>query len=52
MTKVDAIERVMLDNGGSATLQILYDQIERYYPTAKCSNTWDAGLRGVLYREL
>lgn len=52
MTKVDAIEQVMLANGGSASLSQIYDQIEKFYPTAKQSATWDAGIRGVLYREL
>lgn len=52
MTKVDAIEKVMIDNGGSATLQVIYDNIEKYYPSAKVSKDWSAGIRGVLYREL
>ena len=52
MTKVDAIERVMIDNGGSASLQVIYDNIEKYYPSAKVSKEWAAGIRGVLYREL
>lgn len=52
MTKVDAIEQVMIANGGSASLNQIYEQIEKYYPSAKQSETWDAGLRGVLYREL
>lgn len=52
MTKVDAIEKVMIDNGGSATLQVIYDNIEKYYPAAKVSKEWSAGIRGVLYREL
>lgn len=52
MTKVDAIEQVMLANGGSASLSQIYDQIDKFYPTAKQSATWDAGIRGVLYREL
>lgn len=52
MTKVDAIEKVMMDNGGSATLQVIYDNIEKYYPSAKVSKEWSAGIRGVLYREL
>lgn len=52
MTKIDAIEKVMIDNGGSATLQVIYDNIEKYYPTAKASKDWSAGIRGVLYREL
>ena len=29
MTKVDAIEQVMLANGGSASLSQIYDQIEK-----------------------
>lgn len=40
MTKVDAIEQVMLANGGSASLSQIYDQIETFYPTAKQSATW------------
>ena len=52
MTKVEAIEKVMEDNGGTATLTQIYDNITKYYPTAKDSKDWDAGLRGVLYREI
>jgi len=52
MTKVDAIAKVMEDNGGTASLDIIYDNITKYYPTAKDSNEWEAGLRGVLYREI
>lgn len=52
MTKVDAIKRVMQDNGGTATWDIIYDNIEKYYPSAKTSLEWKAGIRGVLYREL
>lgn len=52
MTKVDAIEKVLEDNGGSASLQVIYNNIEKYYPAAKASKNWAAGLRGVLYREL
>jgi len=52
MTKVDAIKRVMQDNGGTATWDIIYDNIEKYYPSAKTSREWKAGIRGVLYREL
>ncbi|MCR4919849.1 MAG: hypothetical protein K5928_08595 [Prevotella sp.] len=52
MTKVDAIERVMTDNGGSASLQIIYDNIEKYYGNIKHSKDWKEGVRGVLYREL
>lgn len=52
MTKVDAIERVMLEYGGIASLSVIYSDIENYYPNAKASNEWQAGIRGVLYREL
>jgi len=52
MTKVDAIEKVMEQNGGAASLSVIYDNIERYYPAAKASEHWTEGVRGVLYREL
>ena len=52
MTKVEAIERVMLDYGGIATLNVIYSEIEKYYPNAKASKEWEAGIRGVLYRDL
>lgn len=52
MTKVEAIEKVMKDNGGAASLDVIYKQICKYYPTAKDSNEWEAGIRGVLYREI
>lgn len=52
MTKVQAIEALMNDYNGVATLQLLYAEIERYYPNAKRSKEWQAGLRGVLYRDL
>ncbi len=51
MTKVEAIKRVLEDNNGIATWEMLYNQIEKYYPRAKASNEWQAGIRGVLYRE-
>lgn len=31
MTKVEAIEKVMEDNGGTATLTQIYDNITKYY---------------------
>lgn len=52
MTKIEAIEKVMLENGGTASLSTIYDNICRYYPLAKESKSWEAGLRGVLYREI
>lgn len=52
ITKVDAIEQLMRDNGGTASWSIIYDNINKYYPTAKNSVVWQEGLRGVLYREM
>jgi hypothetical protein len=52
MTKVEAIQKVMEDNHGTASLEIIYDNIEKYYPAAKNSHEWEAGIRGVLYREI
>jgi len=52
MTKVDALKTLIKDNGGAASWQYIYDNIERYYPAAKASSEWEAGLRGVLYREI
>ena len=52
MTKVEAIEKLMIDNGGTSTLSFIYNNIEKYYPTAKRSKDWEAGIRGVLYREI
>lgn len=42
----------MEDNNGTATLADIYSKITKYYPTAKESKDWEAGLRGVLYREI
>lgn len=52
MTKVEAIKKVLEDNGGIATWEIIYNEIEKYYPEAKASTEWQAGIRGVLYREI
>ena len=52
MTKVEAIKKVLEDNGGIATWEIIYNEIEKYYPEAKKSKEWSAGIRGVLYREI
>lgn len=50
MTKVEAIVKVMQDNGGLANWAIIYNEIEKYYPTIKQQKAWTAGVRGVLYR--
>jgi len=52
MTKIEAIRQVMIECGGTATLNDIYQKIDKYYPSAKESNEWQAGLRGVLYREI
>lgn len=52
MTKVNALIALLKDNGGAASWQYIYDNIEKYYPAAKSSREWEAGLRGVLYREV
>jgi hypothetical protein len=52
MMKVEAIVRVMQEQGGTATLQDIYQKAGRYYKDAKASDEWRAGLRGVLYREI
>lgn len=51
MTKVEAIKKILEDHNGIATWQIIYDEIEKYYPNAKVSSEWQSGLRGVFYRE-
>ena len=52
MTKVEAITRVLEDHDGTASWTVIYDEIEKYYPTAKQSIEWSAGIRGVVYREI
>ena len=52
VTKATALVSLMNDNGGTASWKYIYDNIERYYPNAKASDNWEAGLRGVLYREM
>lgn len=52
MTKVEAIKRVLEDNGGVAVWNVIYNQLEQYYPNIKNSIDWKAGVRGVLYREI
>ena len=52
MTKVQAIVKVIEFNGGTATLQEIYQRAGRYYKGVKAAEDWQAGLRGVLYREI
>ena len=52
MTKVEAIKKVMEQNGGRANWAEIYQKVGRYYKGAKASKEWQAGIRGVLYREI
>lgn len=52
MTKVEAIKKVLEDNGGVAIWNIIYNQLEKYYPEIKRQKDWKAGVRGVLYRDI
>jgi hypothetical protein len=52
MTKVQAIVKVMQANWGKATLQEIYQRAGHYYKGVKATADWQAGLRGVLYREV
>ena len=52
MTKIEAIKKVIEDNGGTATCDVIYNNIEKYYPNIKVQKDWQAGIRGVFYREL
>ncbi len=52
MTKIEAIIKVLRANNGKATLDDIYAQITMYYPNAKRSETWQEGIRGVLYRDM
>ncbi|MEM3413883.1 MAG: hypothetical protein QXE27_08085, partial [Thermoplasmata archaeon] len=51
-TKVEAITNVLKELGGVATLDQIYNNIEKFYPAAKSSREWKAGIRGVINREL
>ncbi|MDR0521430.1 MAG: hypothetical protein LBH00_06215 [Planctomycetaceae bacterium] len=52
MTKVEALQQLMHENGGVASWQYIYDNIERYYPNIKAPKDWESAVRGVLYREI
>lgn len=51
-TKVEAIKKVIQKFDGVANWEQIYNNIEEYYPAAKVSKEWKAGIRGVLYREI
>jgi hypothetical protein len=50
MTKVDAVRKLLQDNGGSAVWATIYERFHRYYKQPK-SKHWQEGIRGVVYRE-
>lgn len=52
MTKVEAIKKIMEENDGIASWSLIYENIVNYYPNAKKSTEWKAGIRGVLYRDI
>jgi len=52
MTKIEALILLMKDYGGIVTWEIIYNEIEKYYPAIKSPKDWQAALRGVLYRDL
>ncbi|MES2749490.1 MAG: HNH endonuclease [Patescibacteria group bacterium] len=52
MTKIQAIVKVIKENGGAAPLTYIYNHITKFYPDAMDAKDWKAGIRGVLYREL
>lgn len=52
MTKVDAVKKLILKNGGTANWTEIYSKIEKFYPDAKVSEFWQEGLRGIVYREM
>ena len=51
-TKVEAIKKLIQDFNGVASWEQIYNNIEKYYPAAKTSKEWKAGIRGVFYREI
>ncbi len=52
ITKVWALRELLKDNWWIATWEIIYNEIEKYYPKIKDPKDWQAALRGVLYREI
>ena len=52
LTKVQAIIAVMKANNGQAGLPTIYREIAQFLPTAIVGAHWQAGIRGVLYREI
>ena len=51
-TKVEALIELLRENGGTASWSHIYGNFERFYPQQERPESWKAGIRGVLYREL
>lgn len=52
ITKVWALKELLKSNWGIATWEIIYNEIQKYYPKIKDPKDWQAALRWVLYREI
>ncbi len=52
LTKVSALKLLLEDNWWIATWEIIYNEIEKYYPDVKSPKDWQAALRWVLYRDI
>lgn len=52
LTKVQAIAKLIKENGGQASWPEIYGGIARHLPSAVLARDWKAGLRGVVYREI
>ena len=52
MTKIEAIKKIIEDNGGVVSWEVIYSNIEKYYTLLDVSTDWKAGIRGSLYREI
>jgi len=52
MTKVEAVKELLKNNKGVASLEFIYNNIETYYPEAKKAKDWQAGIRGIINREI
>lgn len=48
---IESIEQVLLDNGGSASLEKMYLDILKYRDVSS-NRQWQATLRGILYRDM
>lgn len=52
MSKVEAVKELLKNNKGVASLEFIYNNIATYYPAAKNSEHWEAGIRGIINREI